>query len=217
MIQMTNVSKGYGDQGTVKALIDLSFTVEQGERVLHPLRTRTTPMFDQIQTMPYAAVQSIVENFNPRGMRNYWKMVYLKELSDETIGIMTEMYARVPAPLTHIVLYTLGGSLSRVAVNETAVAYRDARHAVLAIGMWDDPAQDGVNMKWVREFSDAMQPFASGGFYPNYDTEAEEERLITAFGPEKHARLAAVKRKYDPENVFHMNQNIRPAGAPGAF
>lgn len=188
-------------------------SVKQGEQILHPLRTRATPMVDQIQTMPYTALQSIVENFNPRGKRNYWKMVYLKELSDEAIGIMTEMYARVPAPFTHIVVYTLGGALSRVPADETAVAYRDARHAVIAIGMWDNPAQDDVNMQWVREFSDAMQPFASGGFYPNYDADPAEERLVGAFGPEKYARLAAVKRKYDPDNVFRMNQNIRPAAS----
>lgn len=82
-------------------------------------------------------------------------------------------------------VYTLGGALSRVSVDETAAVYRDARHAVIAIGMWDDPAQDDVNMQWVREFSDAIQPFASGRFRPNYDADPTEGRLVGAFGPEK--------------------------------
>ena len=161
--------------------------------------------------MPYTAVQSIVENFNPRGLRNYWKMVYLKELSNGGIRTMTELYSRVPAPHSHIVLYTLGGALSRVPGGETPVAYRDARHAAIAIGMWENSADDDVNIQWVREFADAMQPFASGGFYPNYEGDTAAGRLEAAFGHEKYRRLCAAKRKYDPENVFRLNQNITPA------
>jgi FAD/FMN-containing dehydrogenase len=187
--------------------------VNVGEQVLQPLRTFTSPIADQIQAMPYTAVQSIVENFNPRGLRNYWKMVYLKELSSEAIRIMTELYARVPAPYTHIVIYTLGGALSRVPAAETAVAYRDARHAVIAIGMWENSSEDDINIQWVREFADEMQPFSSGGFYPNYEGDATTGRLVAAFGPEKYRRLCAAKRKYDPANIFCLNQNITPAAA----
>lgn len=186
-------------------------TLKAGEQVLQPLRTLTAPIVDQIQVMPYTAVQSIVENFNPRGLRNYWKMVYLKELSNGGIRTMTELYSRVPAPHSHIVLYTLGGALSRVPGGETPVAYRDARHAAIAIGMWENSADDDVNIQWVREFADAMQPFASGGFYPNYEGDTAAGRLEAAFGHEKYRRLCAAKRKYDPENVFRLNQNITPA------
>jgi FAD/FMN-containing dehydrogenase len=198
-----------------KALVNLacySGAIEAGEAALRPLREFTTPMADQIQPMPYTAAQSIVENFNPRGMRNYWKMVYLRELSDEAIARMTDLYSRVPAPLTHVVVYTLGGAVSRVPAEQTAVSYRDARHALIAIGMWDHAADDEVNIRWVREFADAMQPFAYGtGFYPNYEDSAPAERLAATFGPEKYARLAAIKRRYDPHNLFCLNQNIRPA------
>jgi FAD/FMN-containing dehydrogenase len=197
-----------------KAVINLacySGPLDSGEQVLHPLKTSGTPMADQLQAMPYTALQSIVENFNPRGLRNYWKMVYLKELNEDAIAIMTELYARVPAPHSHVVIYTLGGAMSRVPADETAVAYRDARHALIAIGMWDSPAEDEVNIRWVREFAEAMQPFASGGFYPNYDGDVATDHLIEAFGPEKYARLAAVKRAYDPTNIFQLNQNIKPA------
>lgn len=187
-----------------------SGALNAGEQVLRPLRKFTRPMADQIQPMPYTAVQSIVENFNPRGLRNYWKMVYLKELSEDAIAIMTEMYARVSAPHTHVVIYTFGGALSRVPPGQTAVSHRDARHAIIAIGMWEHPAEDDIQIQWVRDFADAMQPYASEGFYPNYEENVGAERLVAAFGPEKYNRLAAAKRKYDPSNIFRLNQNISP-------
>lgn len=185
--------------------------VTRGEHVLRPLRTFTTPLADQLQPLPYTAVQSIVEHFNPPGRRNYWKMVYLNELPTEAIAVMTEMYARVPAPLTHIVIYTLGGAVSRAAPDSGAVGRRDARHAAIAIGMWDRPEDDEANIAWVREFHTRMQPFSSGGFYPNYEGDANTDRLASAFGPAAYTRLGAVKARYDPDNVFCMNQNVVPS------
>lgn len=185
--------------------------LEQGEQVLHPFRTFTTPVVDQLQKMPYTAVQSIVENFNPPGLRNYVKSVYLDELRPEAIEIMMEMHSRSPAPLTHMVLYTLGGKVSRIPGDETAVTHRDARHIALAVSIWQDAKDDDINIAWTREFADRMQPYSAGGFYPNYDQEALPDRVAATFGPEKYARLTAIKRKYDPENIFHLNQNINPA------
>lgn len=185
--------------------------LDAGERALEPLRKFTSPIMDQVQAMAYTSVQSLVENFNRRGLRNYWKMVYVKELNDRAIEIMTEMYARNRAPHTHIVVYTFGGAVSRVPPEETAVAYRDARHALIAIGMWEDAADDEAQIEWVREFARSLQPFSSGGFYPNYESDAADVHLVAAYGPEKYERLAKVKRKYDPSNVFRLNQNIRPA------
>jgi FAD/FMN-containing dehydrogenase len=198
-----------------KAVVNLacySGQIDAGEEALRPLRTFTTPLADQIQPMAYTAIQSIPENFNPRGMRNYWKTVYLRELSNEAISRMTELYERVPAPMTHVVVYTLGGAVARVPAEETAVSYRDARHALIVIGMWNHAADDEANIRWVREFAEGMQPFAYGsGFYPNYEESAPTERLAAAFGQEKYNRLAAIKRRYDPGNVFCLNQNIPPA------
>ncbi len=185
--------------------------LDEGERVLRPLRSCAAPLADQIQPMPYTAVQSIIEQSNPRGFRNYWKTLYLRELSDEAIGILTEGYSRVPAPHSHVVVYTLGGAPARVPDDETAVASRDARHALIVIGMWQDPAEDEKQIRWVRELFEAMQPFSAGGFYPNYDADPSAERLAAAFGSEKYERLRAIKRKYDPGNIFRLNQNIRPA------
>jgi FAD/FMN-containing dehydrogenase len=110
------------------ALLGYNGPVEQGEDVLRPLRAFGTPLEDRVGPLPYTALQSIVENFNPRGLRNYWKTSYLKELSDPAIDVMVERHATVPAPQTHTVVYTLGGAMSRIGKDETAVAYRDARH-----------------------------------------------------------------------------------------
>ncbi|MBL8179097.1 MAG: FAD-binding oxidoreductase [Bryobacterales bacterium] len=182
----------------------------KGEEVLRPLRTRCTPIADQIQAMPYAAVQSIVENFNPRGMRNYWKMVYVNELNDDAIATLTDHYSKVPAPLTHIVVYSFGGRVAAVPDADTAVSFRQSRHAVIAIGMWEDPADDARVTDWVRQFATKMQPYASAGFYPNYEANAEGGAIAAAFGEEKYQRLVAIKRQYDPGNVFRLNQNIVP-------
>lgn len=193
-------------------LLCYSGAVGEGDRLLRPLRTFGPPIADQVTVMPYTALQSIVENFNPPGLRNYWKTLYLKELNDDAINVMVERYATVPAPHTHVVVYTLGGAVGRVGPDKTAVEYRDARHAFLIVGMWTDPAEDDLNIRWVRELWDAMQPFASGGFYVNYEAETAIEKVKAAYGPRKYERLAALKAKYDPTNLFHLNQNIVPTG-----
>jgi FAD/FMN-containing dehydrogenase len=145
-------------------------------------------------------------------MRNYWKMHYLKDLPDEAIRTMVERYASVPAPHTHAVVYSIGGgAVSRVGDDETAVAYRNMRYALVIVGMWDSPADDEGNIRWVRDFWQAMTPFAAGGYYVNYESEAEADKVKAAYGARKYERLAAIKSKYDPHNVFRLNQNIRPS------
>lgn len=187
--------------------------VEEGERLLQPLRAYGPPITDQVAPMPYSALQSIVENFNPRGMRNYWKTHYLKDLPDEAIRTMVELYKSVPAPYTHIVVYSIGGgAVSRVGNDETAVSYREMRYALVVIGMWENPGDDERNIRWVRDVWEAMKPFAAGGYYVNYDSDAEIDKVKSAYGARKYERLAAIKKKYDPTNFFRLNQNIKPAG-----
>ena len=198
--------------GTRVAVVPVCYSgpVEKGEEILRPFREFGPPLMDQVGPMPYTALQSIVETMNPRGMRNYWKTSYLKELSDDAITTMVEHYATVPHPLTHVVVYALGGAVSRVGRDETAVDYRDAPYIFLTVGMWSDAAEDERNIRWVRELWGEMQPFASG-VYVNYETDREVERVKAAYGPEKYERLVALKNKYDPANLFRSNQNIKPS------
>ena len=159
--------------------------------------------------MPYATLQSIGETANPSGMRNYWKTSYLKALSDDAINTMIEHFATVPHPLTHVVIENLGGAVSRVPQDQTAVDYRDAQYNFLNVGMWSDAGEDEKSIRWVRELWSAMQPFSSG-VYVNYETDVEAEQVKAAYSPEKYERLVALKNKYDPTNLFRLNQNIKP-------
>jgi FAD/FMN-containing dehydrogenase len=199
--------------GTPAAVILLGYngSVEDGERLLRPLRECAPLLADQVGLMPYIALQSIVENFNPPGLRNYWKSNYLQELSDGAIEVLVDHYRTVPAPHTHVVIEHLGGAVSRVGADETAVDHRDALYNFLIVGMWTDAAMDAQVIGWVRDLWGALQPFSSGGLYVNYEAEHDMGRVQAAYSPAKYARLVAVKTAYDPTNLFRLNQNIPPA------
>jgi FAD/FMN-containing dehydrogenase len=199
--------------GTQAAVFDVCYTgpLADGERLLGPLRAAGSLLADQVGPMPYTTFQSLADNFNPPGLRNYWKSDYLAQLSDEAIDLLVEYYSSVPAPYTHVVIEHMGGAVSRVGENETAVSHRDAPHNVLILGIWGDPAQDEAVSDWVRRLWEQLRPFSSGGVYVNYQMGDEgEDRLRGAYGPEKYERLVALKNKYDPTNLFRLNQNIRP-------
>ncbi len=185
--------------------------IADGERLLRPLR-EAGPLADQMGPMPYTALQSIVENFNPPGMRNYWKSDYLAELSDAAIDLLVEYYPSVPAPLTHVAIEHLGGAVSRVGEDEMAVSHRAAPYNVINVGMWGDPVQDEQVIGWVRHLWEQLQPFSFGGVYVNYLSNEGEDRVRAAYSPAKYERLVALKNTYDPTNLFRLNQNIKPAG-----
>ncbi len=197
--------------GIPAALIIVGYSgpIAKGEEILRPLREFGPPLVDEVGPMPYTALQSIGETVNPSGMRNYWKTSYLKELSNDAINTMIEHFATAPHPLTHVVIENLGGAVSRVGKDETAVDYRDALYNFLNVGMWTDSAEDEKSIRWVRELWSAMQPFSSG-VYVNYETDVEAEQIKAAYSPEKYERLVALKNKYDPTNLFRLNQNIKP-------
>ena len=199
--------------GTPAAVILLGYngSVEDGERLLRPLRECAPLLADQVGLMPYIALQSIVENFNPPGLRNYWKSNYLQELSDGAIEVLVDHYHTVPALHTHVVIEHLGGAVSRVGADETAVDHREALYNFLIVGMWTDAAMDAQVIGWVRDLWGALQPFSSGGLYVNYEAEHDMGRVQAAYSPAKYARLVAVKTAYDPTNLFRLNQNIVPA------
>jgi len=182
----------------------------EGEKLLRPLREFGPPLADQIGPSPYIALQSIGEAFNPIGHRNYQKTNYLRALSDEAIEIMVEHYARVPAPLTHIVIEHMGGAVGRMDRSATAYNYRDAQYNFLIVGIWSDPAEDAVQIAWVRSLWQALQPFSSGRIYVNYESDVSPDQLQAAFGAASYERLVALKNTYDPTNLFRLNQNIKP-------
>jgi FAD/FMN-containing dehydrogenase len=189
--------------------------VEEGERVLRPLREFGTPLADVISPMSYAQVQGMLDEGFPPGLQNYWKSNFLKGLDDTAIKMIVDHVRNAPSPTSAVAIEQLGGAVNRVGTGDTAFNHRNARYNLLIVGMWPDPAAKDKNVKWVRDFWDAMEPYSSGGVYVNYlGQEADEgtERIIAAYGPEKYERLVALKNKYDPTNLFRLNQNIKPTG-----
>ncbi len=187
--------------------------IEKGEEALRSLREYGPPAADIFQPMPYTAAQAMGDFLFPRGFHNYWKSGFLKDLSDGAIDTVADFYGRVPSPMTVIVLEHNGdGAMSRVAEDETAFGHRNWPYNFLVTSVWPDPADAEANIQWTRELWDAMQPFLADAVYVNYLGDEGEDRVRKAYPPAKYERLVALKTKYDPTNLFRMNQNIKPAG-----
>jgi FAD/FMN-containing dehydrogenase len=182
--------------------------VAEGEELLAPLREFGPPAVDASGPMPYAGFQSALDD--PPGFRNYWTAEYLAELSDEALDVFAEHSAHTPAGPSQSFVVPWGGAVARVGEDETPMAKRDAKWVVHPFGLWESADDDDANMAWGRGFRDALAPYATGGVYLNFIGDEGEDRIRAAFGEEKYSRLAAIKAKYDPDNVFRLNQNIRP-------
>ena len=188
--------------------------VEEGERILKPLREFGAPLADMIGPMPYTQVQRMMDEGFPAGRQNYWKSNFLKGLDSEAIDIIVDQVAKAPSPHAAVAIEQFSGAVNRVGVDDTAFNHRDARYNLLIVGIWDEPGAKDENVKWARDLWNAMEPYSSGGVYVNYlGQEADEgaERVKSAYGPEKYERLVVLKNKYDPTNLFRMNQNIKPS------
>ena len=181
----------------------------EGERVLKPLRAVGRPIADVIGPTPFLAWQTVLDPLLAPGMRNYWKSHDFRQLDDGLIEVFIDHARRIPDPQTEIAFAQLGGAVSRVAHTATAYTHRDAQFVVNVHGRWADPARDAACVGWARELFKAATPFATGGVYVNFLTQEEQDRVHAAYG-ENYARLVALKNKYDPSNLFSVNQNIRP-------
>jgi FAD/FMN-containing dehydrogenase len=188
--------------------------IEEGERILKPLREFGPPLADMISPMRYVQVQRMMDDGFPAGRQNYWKSNFLKGLDTQAINVIIDHVAKAPSPHSAVAIEQFSGAVNRVSINDTAFNHRGARYNLLIVGIWTDAAAKADNVRWVRELWDAMAPHSSGGVYVNYlGQEADEgtERVKSAYGAEKYARLVALKQKYDPTNLFRLNQNIKPS------
>jgi FAD/FMN-containing dehydrogenase len=149
------------------------------------------------------------------GQRNYWKSLDFRTLSDALIETLIDFGGRIPNPQTEIAFAHLGGAVSRVPADATAYVHRDAEFVLNVHGRWSDPAEDDVCIGWARALFTAAAPFATGGVYVNFLTQDESDRIPAAYGA-NYARLVRLKTKYDPTNLFQVNQNIRPSRTPTA-
>lgn len=186
--------------------------IAEGEQALRPLREMTPrPMQDAVGPVAYTALQCAADGMFLRGRRYYWKSHYLNDLPDAAIDVLMARFAEVPSPLSKLGLQQVGGAIARVPADATAYANRDAAWDCIPIAAWEDPTADARNIAWAHGIWEAMRPFATGGVYLNNLGEEGEERIRAAFGA-NYARLAALKAKYDPTNLFRANQNVAPAG-----
>ena len=183
------------------------------ERTVAPLRSYGPPVADMIQPAPYNMIQRMADFAFPPGLRNYWKSSYLKALSDDAIDVLVEHFANVPSPHTAIVLEHNGdGALERVPDAATSFGHRHWPYNFVVTSAWEEPQDTERNVEWTRSLYRALRPFLAEAAYVNYYTGDEgAEGLTAAYGTEKLQRLGMLKAKYDPGNVFRMNQNISPA------
>lgn len=185
--------------------------VEDGERAVAPLR-ELGPEFEMLAPLPYVAVQQMLDAGSPKGVHEYFRIDWFRELSDEAIDAAIEHTARCPSPMTQVVFEPLGGAMDRIDGASMALSVPDSRWAYQCLGLWPGEVPDEPNVEWVKDFSDALRPFTVGAAYPNFIADDEgRERLVAAYGPEKYARLVALKDRYDPGNVFCRNQNVKPS------
>ena len=182
---------------------------EKGERALEPIRKVAPIVAEFVDTMPYAAINSLFDALVPPGLQHYWKANFVTELTDKAIQAHVEHGPKVPAVNSTVHIYPINGASHDVAPDATAFAYRDANFATVIAGMWPDPADNEANIGWVRSYYDATAPESEEGGYINFMSGDDQERIRANYRG-NYDRLVDVKRKYDPDNLFHLNQNIRP-------
>ena len=184
---------------------------ERADEVLAPIRAFGSPLIDGIQAMPFTALQSAFDPLYPAGLQWYWRTDFFREISDAAIDVHLDYGARLPTGHSTMHLYPVDGAAARVSDSATAFPYREGGWAGVVVGVDPDPANADMISRWARDYSDALRPSAAGGGYVNMMMDEGEDRIRAAYRG-NHDRLARAKQRYDPENVFHINQNILPAG-----
>jgi len=213
----TSASLGRDQDGTLVAGVSVCYCgeVEEGERVLRPLRAFGSPLEDNIQPMSYTALQSSPDEGFPPGRQHYWKASYLKDLTEEAIEVLVRFVSEMPSPDSGVGLQQMHGAASRVDPAATAFPHRDEHYDLLILSQWADPSESEGNVRWTRELFGAMEPFFGEGVYVNNLGEEEGDRVEEAYG-DHYGRLATLKDRYDPTNLFRLNQNVKPTTHSGA-
>ncbi|KTG20243.1 FAD-binding oxidoreductase [Haloferax profundi] len=182
---------------------------DQAEAMLQTARDVAEPMFEHVGEMPYPTLQGMFDGLYPEGDQWYWKGDFVRELTDDAIA-EHRRFAEVPTAKSTMHLYPIDGAVHDVGSDETAWAARDANWSMVIAGVDSDPANVDEMSDWARDYWDAVHPHTLGGSYINFMMEEGDERIRATYG-ENYERLQQVKAKYDPDNFFHVNQNVEPA------
>ncbi|HEY7560859.1 MAG TPA: FAD-binding oxidoreductase [Gaiellaceae bacterium] len=189
-------------------------SVEEGERAVRALRRFGTPLVDLLAPAPYVAFQGGVDDTVLHGWQYYWKATNLAGLSDDAIDVIADHAYAAGSPRSYAAMFHLGGAVARVPRDATAYAGRDVAHNIVIDAVWlpDESGEHAVaEAAWARRFLEALQPHGAGGVYVNFlDSDDDSSRVREAYGDPIYRRLAEIKAKYDPDNVFHHNKNIPP-------
>jgi FAD/FMN-containing dehydrogenase len=207
-----------GPDGTLLAAVIVCFAgaLDEGERVIAPVRRFGPPVADTIGPTPYTAHQTMLDAAFPPGRFNYWKSSLTNRLSDDVIEAIVSYGRRIPSSSSAIVIADFHGAYSRVGKHQTAYFHRDMQYDIVIASSWNDQVESERNHSWTRELFHAIEHHVPHAVYVNdLDQDEGDERVKQAYG-ENYTRLAAIKHKYDPTNVFRANKNIRPAATQSA-
>jgi FAD/FMN-containing dehydrogenase len=184
-------------------------STSDGEKILQGFRDVATPVAEHVGPMPYAALNSAFDALVPPGLQHYWKAEFVGDLTADAIKAHMEHGPRVPVVNSTVHFYPINGACHDVAADATAFGHRDATYAVVIAGMWPDPADNEAHTQWVKAYDAAIAPHSQGGGYINFASADDQSKVAANYGA-NYGRLQEVKRRYDPGNLFHLNQNIQP-------
>jgi FAD/FMN-containing dehydrogenase len=182
----------------------------KAEDAFRPIRQFSPPLMDFCGEVPFPALQSLFDGLYPPGLQWYWKADFFRELGDQAIDLHLKYAERLPSPHSTMHLYPINGAAGRVGKSDTAFSFRDASFAEVIVGVDPDPAANPRLVQWAKDYWLALHPFSAGGGYVNMMMDEGEDNVKAAYR-DNYARLAQVKRKYDPGNLFRLNQNVKPA------
>jgi len=183
--------------------------LDEAAKAFKPVWDFAEPAFKHLGPMPLPTLNSMFDTLYPPGHQWYWKGDFVNELSDEAIEVHLKYAAGLPTPQSTMHLYPIDGAVHEVAPQDTAWSYRDSTWSMVIVGVDPDPANAGRLKSWVRDYWEALHPYSAGGSYVNFMMEEGEDRVRATYRG-NYDRLVAVKTKYDPGNLFRVNQNIKP-------
>jgi FAD/FMN-containing dehydrogenase len=181
----------------------------KAEEVFKPIRAFKTPALDFVGPLPLPGLQTMFDGLYPEGLQWYWKAHFVKELNGAAIDVHAKFASELPTPLSSMHMYPINGAASRIGKHETAWSYRDANYAVVIVGIDPDAANKESIMGWARNYWTALQPHSEKGAYINFMMDEGEDSIKGSYAG-NYKKLVEIKTKYDPENLFRVNQNIKP-------
>jgi FAD/FMN-containing dehydrogenase len=185
---------------------------ERAEKLTKAMRSVGKPLLDHVGPMPFPMLQGLFDPLLPPGLQWYWRADFVNEFTAEAIAKHLEHASKTPPGLSQVHIYPIDGAAHRMGEGDTAFSYRDANFAVVIVGIDPNPANKDEITKWCKDYFEALHPYSAGGAYVNFMMDEGQERVALSFR-DNYTRLAQIKGKYDPTNLFSVNQNIRPAAA----